>query len=862
MPRWWLRLRKRRGLDRDLADEIAFHREMRAGDEAAPSFGNETRIREDLRDMWTFVRLESAWRDVRYAFRAMRRNPGFASAAILSLALGIGASVAIFTVVDNLLLRPLPYRDPGSLVMVWEVHTAKQRRNNVVSPANYLDWKTQVRAFSEMAGLGFQYTTSFLQEGGFAEEIWFRRATAEFFPLLGVQPAIGRVFTPDDDRPGAAPVAVISDRLWRTRFAADPAVPGRVVRLGGEPATIIGVLPPEFYFLDREVDVWMPLGLDPARNYRATAGRFMSCVARLRPGASLDQAKAEMAALGRRLASAYPAFNTGWSATVESLRETLVHNVKTSLYVLLSAVALLLAVACANVSNLLLTRFSARHHELGVRMSIGAGRWRITRQVLTECAALGISGGLGGILVANIALRLLLRLAPKDLQWAGAMSVDGRALAFGLTVSLAAGLLTGLAPAILAADTRAGQWMRLDQRTGSASQRLRWMLVSAEVAWGVLLVIGAGLLFQTLVRLQAAPSGYDARNLLTMKVALSGPNYESAKVCARFFDETIRRLRVLPGVQSAAAVSFIPLHGFPAATSVKIEGHPDPGPGNAPSAAVRVVTPGYLRAAGIPLRLGREFQSGDNRPEAPLRFMVNQAFVDEYMRGENPIGRRISVAMAPENPFGEIIGVTGDISERSREHGARPIVYYAHAHLAFPSLMILVRTAMPPQAVALAAQRIVRDLEPSTTVSEVASMEQVLGDTIGRERFSASLLGVFSGFALLLTAIGIYGVLAYTVSERTREIGVRIALGAPASAITSMFIGKALRFTVAGVLCGLAGALALSRVLAALLFETSPRDPVAFSLAPAVLVVVAVVASGIPALRGARLNAVDALRVN
>jgi putative ABC transport system permease protein len=861
MLRWWLKLRKRRALDRELQQEIAFHREMRARDAEAPPFGNEIQIREEMREMWTFVWLETAWHDVRYALRGLRRNPGFASTAILSLALGIGASVAIFTVADNLLLRPLPYKDPGSLTMVWEVNSRRDGRNNVISPANYFDWRKRNHVFSAMAGLGFPYTVAFGEPGGPAEELGYRSATPEFFPLLGVNAAVGRVFTPDDALPGAKRVALISDRLWRRRFGSDPAVIGRSVRLDSDAATIIGVLPAAFYFLDRDIDVWMPLSLDPARDYRATSGRFMSCIARLRAGVPATSARQEMSAIGRQLEADYPAFNSGWTATAEPLRETLVHDVRTSLYVLLAAVGLLLGVACANVANLLLARFSARQQELAIRRSIGAGRVRITRQVLTECAVLGCAGGLGGIAVAFVAIRGLLRLAPQDLNWAGTMAIDFRILGFALVLSMITGLLVGLAPALAASGSRSLGWIRQHQRTGGG-QQLRWLLVGAEVALGVLLMIGSVLLFRTLVRLQSSPSGYDTANLMTMKISVSGANYREFLARLRFFDEAIARVRALPGVRSAAAVSFIPLHGYPAGTGVKIEGRPDPGPGNEPVASVLVATPGYFRTAGIPTLRGREFEPGDNRRDAPYRFVVNQAFVDQYMHGEAPLGHRISVEMDDQNPFGEIIGVTGDITDGSRGSRSRPTVYYVHAHLAFPSLIMLVRTATAPESVALPVERIIREMDPGATVSEAVTMEQVLGETIGRERFSASLLAAFSGFALLLTAIGVYGVLGYTVSERTREIGVRVALGAQPSAIIRMFAGKALRFTLAGALAGIAAAVVLSRFLETLLFETSPRDPLSFAIAPSLLIGVSLIASWIPALRAARLNPVEALRMD
>jgi putative ABC transport system permease protein len=862
MNSWWLRLRKRRALACDLHDEIAFHRRMRAADEHAPRFGNETLIREEMHEMWSFGSLETYWRDVRYALRGMRLNPGFAMTAILSLALGIGASIAIFTAADHLLVRPLPYRDPSRLVMVWEVKRSGTGENNVVSPANYRDWRSQNDVFAGMAGLGFPYQMALSESGEQAEEVAYRSATAEFFPLLGVQPYRGRFFTSSDGRPNSEAVAVLSHGLWQRRFGGDERVLGRRIQLDGRPTTVIGILPPQFYFLDRKLDVWLPLFIDPARDYRATSGRFMAVAARLRTGVTIDQANSAMGVIARRLEVAHERFNKMWGVNVEPLRETLVSKVKTSLFVLLGAVCLLWGVACANVANLLLARYSARQHELGVRLSVGAGRGRIVRQILTECALLGLLGGLGGVLIASFALRGLIALAPSEVSWAGAIDVDSRILLFAFVVSAGTGLLIGLIPAALAASERAEGRLRLNERLGSGGQNVRWFLVAGEVALSVLLLTGAGLLFRTMVRMQATPTGFDTSNLLTMKVSLPGTLYREPQRRTQFFADAIGRIQSLPGVRSAAAISYIPLRGIPAATAVTIEGRPDPGAGNEITASVRVVTPGFLRTAGTRLVRGREFDARDNRRSEPLRFLVNEAFVAKFMAGSDPLAHRISVVMSDENPFGQVVGVVSDVTDGTRDGGHTPSVYYPHSHLAFPSMNVLVRTDSEPSAIARPARQVIGELDSQVTVAEVATMDDVLDSTRERERFSATLLGAFSGFGLLLTAIGIYGVLRYTVTERTREIGVRVAIGAVPGAIAAMFVGRALRFAVGGALAGLAGAWAMGRFLETLLFETSPHDPATFAVSVAILIAVSLAAAWIPAARAARLNPVEALRAD
>lgn len=862
----WFRRGRR---EHDLSEEFESHLQLHIDDnvraglapeearrQALIKFGGLEAAKESVRATARFLWIERTWQDTRYAARILRRNPGFAATAILSLALGIGSSVAIFTVADNLLLRPLPYPEASRLVMVWETSALTHEQHNVASPANYFDWKAQNTVFSEMAAFFDEYHAVF-SDGQRNEELDTQLVTGDLLPLLRVRPFRGRFFTKEEDESDAR-VAVISYCLWQRWFNGDDSVIGRQVEINSRPFTIIGVLGPDFYFHKRSADLWLTLGLKPATAPRT--GRWLLVLGRLRPGVSIEQAQTEMTGIAGRLSAAYPANDTGWSVNVEPLRDSLVREVRTSLLMLLGAVALLLGVACANVANLLLARYTARHREMAVRGALGAGRWRIVRQLLMESIVLSFSGGSLGVALAYGAVRGLVRLAPRDLTRFADISFDTRILVAGLAVSLLTGIIFGLLPAYIATRTNLRDALHGSTVSGTSDQsRLRTWLVGAEVAASVVLLAGAGLLFRSLVGLQAVHPGMDTSGVLTFRVSLPRARYAKPEQSVRFFQQATEKLSQLPGVQSASAVSYLPFNGLAAGTGVAVSGHPPAKPGEKLVTVVRTILPGYFQTLGIPIRRGRDFTDADNVATAPLRFIVNEAFVTKYLRGEDPLTKSISVDMDDTNPMGEIIGVVGDLKEGSLDKEPTPTAYYVHAHLPYTAMVFVMR-GNSPLALVAPARKTIQEIDSQQPIADVRTMEEILRDTFARQRLSTLLLAGFSLTSLLLASVGIYGVLAYSVARRTHEIGVRVALGAAPGRILRLVVGGGARLVMAGAAVGLGGALLLSGLMKGLLFGIGPRDPLSFVLAPAVLIGVALLAAYVPARRAARISPVEALR--
>jgi putative ABC transport system permease protein len=866
---WWGRERR----ERELREELDAHFQMHVDDnlragmsppearrQAALRFGSVDSAKESVRAAWTVGFLEATRQDLVYAFRGLRRNPAFALTAILSLSLGIGASIAIFTVADNLLLRPLPYREPGRLVMVWETNMHRLRsRYNVISPANYRDWKSQNSVFEGMAA--FTSGKSTLNDGRQVEELDEQYVTADLFPLLGVKPYRGRLFSPADDLPNTPNYVVISYRLWQAWFGGAEDAIGRGIQVGSRPASIIGILPPGFYFQQREADLWEALGLDPARDYRKTSGRYLTAVARLKPGVTEEAAQVQMSAIGRRLEIDYPAFNKNWNIRLEPFRDSMVREVKTSLLVLLGAVFLLLGVACANVANLLLARHTARRREMAVRASIGAGRWRVVRQLVTESLVVGLTGGIAGLLFARAAIRGLVALAPRDLAREAAIQIDLRIVLFALALSVATGLIFGLGPSLASTRSDLIHGLRDDSRVGIGSHGgLRSILVAAEIALCVMLLAGAGLLVRSFVGLQSVDPGLKASQVLTFRVTIPGAVYRQPPTRIHFFQRALEDLRKLPGVRSASGVTFLPFNGMAPGTTVEIGGRPPAKPGEQPVAIIRTVMPGYFQTMGIPLKSGRDFTALDNLPETPYRFIVNEAFVRQHLAGEAPLGKQISALMQNADPFGEVIGVVGDVKEGAIDKEPSPTVYYVHAHMPLTQMIFVLRAEGDPLALAAPARAVIRALDPAQPVAEIAPMETIVRETFSRQRFSTILLAGFSLVALLLSAIGIYGVLAYTVTARTREFGVRVALGAEPRRIVSLVLTSGARLVLAGSLAGLLGAAALTGLLKSMLFGVGAHDAATFAVVPVVLGAVALTAAWLPAHRASRMDPVEALR--
>jgi len=825
--------------------------------QALVEFGGLEAAQDSMRDQASYLWLDTALRDIRYAFRGLRRSPAFALSAIASLTLGLGASLAVFTVADNLLVRPLPYQDAARLMMIWENRGGDG--HNVVSPANYLDWRSQNDVFSDLAALS-PTRSSNLAENGRAEEFLGQNVTGNLFPLLGVHPMRGRIFTPEEDRTSSR-VMIISYRLWQSWFSGDENIIGRQVQISSVPFSIIGVLPPNFYFLDRATDIWGPLGLNPAQNYRKTSGRWATSVGRLRPGVSKREAQAHMSALAKRLEQAYPEFNTNWRVNLEPVRDALFRNTKAPLLVLLAAVILLLAVGCANIANLLLARYSSRAREMAVRASLGAGRWRVIRQLLTESLMLGLAGGMCGLMLARWAVSGLLLLAPRDVAQSAEVHVDFRIVVLAVALSLLTSMLFGIAPALATTRIDLISAMRGDSRSVIGAGRLRSWLVGAEVTFSVILLSGAILVFRSLVSLESVNPGLNPSNLLTFRIPLTAGRYREDPRSTQFFERALREMSHLPGVRSASAVSFLPFTGPGAGTSVNIEGRPPAKPGAELEALIRTVMPGYFRTLGIPLKSGRDFTDSDNRPDSPYHFIVNEAFVRQFLPGEQPLGQRISAYMDDHNPFGEIIGVAADVRESAIDHQAEPTVYYPHVHLSYARMVFLLRTDGNPLGLAGPARRVIRQLDAEQPIAEVRTLENVMGENFSRQRFSAWLLGGFATVALVLAAVGIYGVLAYSVTARTREFGLRAALGAEPKRIIALVIKSGIGPVLIGIAIGGAGALALSGLLESLLYGVGPRDPLTFSGVPLLLAAVALLAAYLPARRAARLDPMAALRI-
>jgi putative ABC transport system permease protein len=863
----WFRRDRR---EQDFAQEIESHLQLHIDDnlragmspeearrQALIKFGGVEGTKESVRDGTRLLWIETTLQDLRYAVRILRRNPGFAVTAILSLALGIGSSVAIFTIADNLLLRPMPYPDASRLVMVWESNAARHVSHNSVNPANYFDWKAQNTVFSEMAAFFDEYHTVF-STGQRNEELDAQIVSSDLLPLLQVQPYRGRFFTRQEDESDER-LAVISYRLWQRWFNGDDSVVGRQVEINSRPFTIIGVLGPDFYFHKRSVDLWLPLALKAASAPRG--GRWLSVIARLKPGVTAAQAQAEMTTIAARLSAAYPEMNTGMSATIEPLRDSLVREVKTSLIMLLVAVALLLGVACANVANLLLARYTARYREMALRGALGARRWRIVRQLLAESLVLSLAGGLLGLGFAYVAVRGLVSMAGRELTRYLTISFDSRIILAALGLSLLTGIIFGLLPAWIA--TRANLRGTLQGNEVSAASdrnRLRAWLVGAEVAASVVLLAGAGLLFRSLIGLQAVDPGLDPAGVLTFRTSLPRARYSKPEQSVQFYQQAVEKLSHLPGVESASAVSFLPFDGLAAATDFRISGHPPFKPGDDLITVVRTVLPGFFHALRIPIKQGRDFTDADDQTNSPMRFIVNQAFVNKFLRGEDPLTKSLSVIMdEKDNPYGQIVGVVGDLKEGALDEDAVPTVYYVHAHLPYTSMVFVVR-ANSPEALTASARRTIQEVDPQQPIADVRTMEEVVRDTFARQSLSTLLVGGFSVTSLLLAAVGIYGVLAYSVARRTREIGVRVALGAEPGRILRLVVGNGARIVISGAAAGISAALLLSGLMKGLLFGIGPRDPLSFVIAPAVLIGVALLAAYIPARRAAHISPVEALR--
>ncbi len=806
--------------------------------------------------------MESFVRDVRYGIRTLARTPGFTAVVVLTLALGIGANTAIFSVLNAVVLRPLPFHDPERLVMIWETDPPRGNMQSVASYPSVQDWRSQSRSLKYIATfLPQMHTLTGVER---PEPLEGARVSAEFFPMLGVRPALGRTFLPEDDRVGAANVAILSDDLWRRRFGGDPAVVGGTLSLDGIEFTVVGVLPAGFDFPVRiaGAEVWTPTALD--ESFLPERGlRVVMAAGRLKPGVTLAQGQADMDAVIRSLQEQHPRIYEESGIRLVPLHEQVVGDVRPALLIFLGAVGLVLLIACANVASLLLARGAGRRAEFAVRAAVGAGRLRLVRQLLTESVLISLFGGALGVLVALWGLETLVAVVPAELPRAGQISLDGRVLAFAAAITLLTGLLFGLAPVlgVLRRDLHesfkeAGRAQGVPARHG-----LRGALVVAEVALALTLLAGAGLLTRSFQRLVNVDPGFDTGNLLTfyMDAGFSKPMNSPQR--AALYEEIRERLAALPGVESVVAGTSLPLWGSRIGFGVVIEGRPDPSPSEVQSARYCAVTTGYFRSLGIPLLKGRTFTDRD-RLGSPGVMVINEAMARRFFPDEDPLGQRIGAGMIlweDEPRSFEIVGIVGDARE-SLSSEPQPYMYVPSLQQTWPFMAFALRSTVDPGRLVGAVRAEVASLTREEAAFEFMTMDERSATGVAQQRFAMFLLAAFGAVALILAALGIYGTLSYFVAQRTHEVGVRMALGAQRGSVLRLVLKRGLTLTAIGLLIGLVVSLASARVLSSQLYETDPTDPISFIAVSLLLGIVALLACFLPAHRATRVDPVVALR--
>jgi putative ABC transport system permease protein len=890
-----------RGADREFDDEIEAHlrllaeRYVRQGMSKAEAewaarrqFGNVTLLKEANREMRGIRLIDTFFQDVRYGLTMLRRNPGFTFVATLTLALGIGATTAIFSVVNAVLLRPLPYRDPDRLVIV---PSAEGR--------DFLRWREQAKAFENMAA--YDGGTAILTGSGEPERLEAKLVSAELFATLGVAPALGRTFTPEEDTVAGAPVVILSNGLWRRRFGSDPQVIGRAITINNKSRTVIGIMPPGFRFPEGS-DLWMPLALNVNKKFRPGEGEVIvvDIIARLKPGMTLEAARANLPVIRERKQQHVRSVGevVVWGTTPNSrpgaqpikthpkrtdgqvsviwLREDLIDNVRPALLILFGAVLFVLLIACANVANLLLARAAARQKEMAIRAAVGAGRLRLVRQLLTESLLLSAIGGGAGLIAAKWGVKLLVAMSPDWIARIKESSLDGRVLGFTCLMVLLTGLLAGVFPARQASKVDVNETLKDQSTAGSARSRrggsLRALpaLMISELALALILLVGAGLMIKSFLRLLAVPKGFNPEGVLTLTLSPSGANYPQGSPKRSFyFQEALARVQALPGVQSAGLTGFLPL--TEAAVGLQqdwfIEGRPRFSPGTEPSIALNHISLDYFKTMGIQMRSGRPFAATDGK-EAPRVAIINETIARQFFPNENPIGHRLLLDRAAPT----IVGVAGDTRHSAFDRSVRYEVYLPfpqHSNSELFHLTLAVRVASDQNnsdgmasmaSLAAAIRKQTQAIDPNEPVFQVFKMDEHMSNSLAERRFQTLLLGVLAGIALIIATVGIYGVISYAVSRRTHEIGVRMALGAQAGDVLRMVIWRGMSLTLIGVTLGLAAALALTRVLKNLLFEVSATDPATFALIALLLIGAALIASYIPARRATKVDPLQALR--
>jgi putative ABC transport system permease protein len=868
--RRWRALTHKENLDHELDEELRFHLErdieqnIRDGMSpqdaryaALKSFGGVDQSKEECRDARGVSVVENIVRDVSYSARVLLKNYVFTIVVVLTLALGIGANTAIFSFANGILLRPLPYPQSDRLAVLNETALKRGIDTMSVSYPNFLDWREQNTVFED---IGVHFGTSRFSLSGAGEPVEIRgsRVSHGLLEILRASPQLGRTFTANEDRPDEDAVVILGYDLWQRNFGGNPNILGHKIMLSNRPRTVIGVMPRGFRFPEIS-ELWVPLALTTKTFTRTDHG--LRSVARLKDGVSFPEAQAEMHNIAARIEQQNPVTNEGLDVSVTSLHQSLTGDYREALLILLGVVGCVLLVACVNVANLMLARATARQKEFALRTALGAGRWRIMRQLLIESLLLAIVGGALGFVLSLWALHLLLTAIPIDLPFWMNFGIDVRVLGFTVAITLLTGLIFGAAPALQTSRVDLNDTLKEGGRgTVGARGRSRSILVVTEIALSLVLLVGAGLMIQSFMRLRRVNIGLDAKNVLTTTFILPMAKYREGDQRAAFFKQLVERVRSLPGVQGASATATLPLSGGNWGRSLTVEGYPVLPVGQAPMIQHTVVTPGYFRTMGIPLLYGRDFTDADTK-DKPGVTIVDERLARAYWPNENPVGKRIRFG-PPENnePWHTIVGVAGTVRHERMQEDTNESVYLPHLQIPVNGLSLVTRTTSNPHDLIGAIRREAAQLDPDLPVSEVATMEEVVDESIWQPRLYAMLFAVFAGVALLLALIGIYGVMAFLVQTRTHEIGVRMALGATARDIFKLVVGRGMKLTAFGVLLGIAGAAALTRLMHSLLFNTSSTDPVTFILISLLLSLAAFLACYIPARRAAKVDPLVALR--
>lgn len=801
-------------------------------------------------------------KDIRYGFRSLLKRPGATAIALVTLALGIGVNTAIFSAVDSVLLRPLPFKEPERLVSIWEQGLRQGINQNEVAPANFFDLRGQSQTFEAIGAFGPQDIN--LTGDGEPERLNGQLVTANVLSILGIPAAAGRTFQPDEDQTGKHRVVVLSDALWQRRFNRDPAVVNRTITLNGESYTVVGVMPRGFFFPTREVEAWIPWAMEPEQ----ASGRgdhYLRLVARLKSDAPIAGANAELESIAGRLATEYPRTNEGLGFFARSLHHDYVGDLRSPILIMFAAVGLVLLITCANVANLLLAQATARRKEIAIRVALGAPRWTIVRQLLVESLILGVGGGVLGVLGAFWGVEALAKLLPQSLSKLEGVSVDARVLLFSLGMSVLTAIVFGGVPALLASRTRPGETLSdvaRDAAGGTSGRLVRRVLVVSEVALAVVLLVGAGLLIRSFQLLRQVDTGFTTENRLTMKMVLPMPKYAKPEARTAFYDEMLRRVSEIPGVDSAGMITFLPLVVNGMNFTFSVEGHTSPGDMKLPFAVYRVVSPDYFNAMGIPLQRGRFFNAHDTR-ESQLAVVVNRRLAEQFWPNEDPIGKRLKVGPVDSpSKWLTIAGVVGDARQTSiYDQKMEFYVPYMQEPRSFMAPRdLVVRTKADAASIAAGVRQAVWAVDKDQPISNVRTMDQVFAAAIAQERFQALLLGLFAGLALVLACVGLYGVISYSVAQRTHEIGVRMALGAKPVDVLKLVIRQGMFLTIAGLVIGVGAGALVTRVLSDMLFGVTARDPLTFIGAPLLLLFVAFLACYIPARRATRIDPLIALR--